>query len=258
MKNRTTVKTNCLSNNPFRTSIKNTAFKMIAATALVAGACSTHALDRQTEKEIAVGTAVVAGTVVAGPIGGFVAGLTADLFTKNSEIAKELKDTEKEVNIAENTINELENEISTMESNLAYLEAESTRLEETLMTRLEFQVLFRTGKDLVSEFDKERIVALVEYLNRNPELSVRLQGHTDQRGTEEYNNVLAKYRADSVANALMLRGIHKDRITTESYGSSMATAAHGDHEGYALDRRVNIEVFNTEEASNNLASLNRF
>lgn len=248
MKTVNIVKTNSLSNN----------IKIITAIALIAGACSTQAMDRQSEKELTIGGSIIAGALVGGPIGGFVAGVAAGLYGDHVDVVTELETTEKNMNLAENTITELENEISTMESNLAYLESESTRLEQTLMTRLEFQVMFRTGNDELSEFDKERIAALVEYLNRNPELSVRLDGHTDQRGTEEYNNLLAKYRAESVAEALLINGISKSRIITQSHGSSMAAAKSGDYEGYALDRRVNIEVFNSDisNAENGVASLN--
>lgn len=149
----------------------------------------------------------------------------------------------------------LEEEINHLEANLHHMQAEAAHLEENLLTRLEFQMLFRTGDDRLSEFDRERVAMLVEYLNRNPNLKVRLDGHTDQRGTDEYNNLLASYRAQSVANALIARGIAEQRIETQSHGSSRAKSINGDYEGYALDRRVNIEVFNPEKSSD-IAKLN--
>ena len=139
----------------------SSSIKLITAIALVSSAFSTQAMDRQTEKELTVGGSIIAGTLVAGPLGGFVAGVASGLYTDHVDVAHELEATEQKASLAENTISKLEREISTMESNLAYLEAESARLEESLMTRLEFQVMFRTGNDELSDFDKERITCLL-------------------------------------------------------------------------------------------------
>jgi len=232
--------------------------KALAAALLIPLICSaplTYALETDRKKELAAGGSILAGALIAGPAGAAVGMLTGILVSEKIDADDKLEAAEIEMQKTMNEITQLEHEISNMESSLVYMKNETARLEDSLLTRLEFQMMFRTGDDRLSEFDRERVTMLVEYLNRNPDLKVRLDGHADQRGTEEYNNLLAKYRAQTVADALIARGIANNRIETQAHGSSLAKSVNGDYEGYALDRRVNIEVFNPKN-SKNVATLN--
>ncbi len=190
-----------------------------------------------------LGGSIVTGGVVAGPPGAAVGFLVGALLGEKAQDKHDLETAEVNMTSALSEIDTLEQEINGMEQQLAQMQDESNRLQENLLTRLEFQIMFRTGKDELTELDQKRVAILTDYLNRNPELHVRLDGHTDQRGTEEYNNVLAKFRAKSVEDALIEGGISRSRIETFSHGASKAQSSEGDYEGYALDRRVNIEVF---------------
>lgn len=233
--------------------------KTLAAIALIVpaigGAPISQALETDRKKELAAGGSILAGALIAGPAGAAVGVLTGILTSEKIDADAKLETAEIDMQKAMTDLAQLEHEISAMESSLVYMQNETERLEESLLTRLEFQMMFRTGDDRLSEFDRERVAMLVEYLKRNPDLNVRLDGHADQRGTEEYNNLLAKYRAQTVADALIARGISEQRIETQSHGSSLASSANGDYEGYALDRRVNIEVFNPK-STKNVATLN--
>lgn len=222
---------------------------------LAAGGSYSHALETDTKKELAAGGSILAGALIAGPAGAAVGMLTGILASEKIDSDDKLKTAENDMQKAITNIALLEHEINDLESNLNAMRFEAEKLEENLLTKLEFQMLFRTGDDRLSEFDRERIAMLVEYLNRHPDLKVRLDGHTDQRGTDEYNNVLANYRAMSVANALIARGIAEKRIETHAHGSSLAKSTNGDYEGYALDRKVNIEVFKPQDETG-VAQLN--
>src|SRR4029453_10435414 len=57
-----------------------------------------------------------------------------------------------------------------------------------------------------------------KYLNGNAQRKVRLEGHSDERGSREYNIGLGERRAQAVRRALMLQGVLENQITTESYG----------------------------------------
>lgn len=233
--------------------------KTMATIAIVAplfmAAPLTQAIETDTKKELTAGGAILTGALIAGPAGAAVGMLAGILASEKIEVDDQLLTAEQDMQKAMTEIAQLEHDITSMEANLNYMQTETERLEENLLTRLEFQMLFRTGDDRLSDFDRERVAMLVEYLNRNPNLKVRLDGHADQRGTDEYNNLLAKYRAQSVADALIARGISSQRIVTQSHGSSLSKSINGDYEGYALERRVNIEVFNPN-SSKNLATLN--
>jgi len=77
-------------------------------------------------------------------------------------------------------------------------------------------------------------------LATNANLQVRLEGHTDERGSREYNIGLGERRAQAVKRALMLNGANASQITTVSYGEERPAATGSDEESWRLNRRVEI------------------
>jgi len=120
------------------------------------------------------------------------------------------------------------------------------QLNEALASKLEFQVLFATGKDDLIEDDLIRLNMLAGYLLRNDQLQVRLDGYADPRGTDEYNNVLAMYRAENVAAALNEMGVPKSRIEIYHHGAVSTPTASLAADAHALQRRVDIQVYQPE------------
>jgi outer membrane protein OmpA-like peptidoglycan-associated protein len=126
---------------------------------------------------------------------------------------------------------------------IAQLESDMDGLGEALASRLEFQVLFATGVDELLEEDLARLKMLAGYLLRNTQLQVRLDGYADPRGTDEYNNVLAMYRAQNVAAALNEMGVPKSRMQIYHHGAVATPTAQYQADAQALQRRVDIQVF---------------
>lgn len=183
----------------------------------------------------------IAGAVIGGPIGMFIGtvggGIMAD---KNQETYEENDALKSTVAIL---TEEIHNKDVTLHS-----------LENSLAQKLEFQVMFATGDDTVSFEDAQRIASLSQYLLNNPQLNVRLDGHADPRGTDEYNNVLSQERAKAVAEQLVEAGIEASRIDIHAHGASLATTIAGDTgssalDQFALERRVHIEVFNASQVA---------
>lgn len=78
------------------------------------------------------------------------------------------------------------------------------------------------------------------YLAANPEGRVRLEGHTDERGTREYNIALGEFRSKAVARMLQLQGVSSAQLRTISFGEELpAQEAHGPS-AWEQNRRVNI------------------
>ena len=77
-------------------------------------------------------------------------------------------------------------------------------------------------------------------LASNANMQVRLEGHTDERGSREYNIGLGERRAQAVRRALMLAGAQASQITTVSYGEERPAATGSDEESWRLNRRVEI------------------
>jgi peptidoglycan-associated lipoprotein len=78
------------------------------------------------------------------------------------------------------------------------------------------------------------------YLADNPGEKVRLEGHTDERGSREYNIGLGERRAVSVQSALLVQGASIDQLLTVSYGEERPAALGSDESTYSQNRRVEI------------------
>jgi peptidoglycan-associated lipoprotein len=86
----------------------------------------------------------------------------------------------------------------------------------------------------------EVVAAHARYLAANPATRVRLEGHTDERGSREYNIGLGERRAQSVRRALLLQGAADAQISTVSYGEERPAVPGHDEAAWAKNRRVEI------------------
>jgi peptidoglycan-associated lipoprotein len=86
----------------------------------------------------------------------------------------------------------------------------------------------------------QSISAHAANLIENTRVVVRLEGHTDERGSREYNIGLGERRAQAVRRALMLQGVRAEQITTVSYGEERPAVTGSDDEAFAMNRRVEI------------------
>jgi peptidoglycan-associated lipoprotein len=84
------------------------------------------------------------------------------------------------------------------------------------------------------------VAAHAKYLGTNPNARVRLEGHTDERGSPEYNVGLGERRAQAVRHALLLQGATEPQISTVSYGEERPAVAGHDEAAWAKNRRVEI------------------
>jgi peptidoglycan-associated lipoprotein len=84
------------------------------------------------------------------------------------------------------------------------------------------------------------IAAHGRFLASNATVRVRHEGHSDERGSREYNIGLGERRAQAVRRALMLQGVADTQITTVSYGEERPAVAGSDETAYARNRRVEL------------------
>ena len=78
------------------------------------------------------------------------------------------------------------------------------------------------------------------FLAENPEAQVRLEGHTDERGTREYNIALGEDRAKSVQRMLQLQGVSVGQLRAVSYGEELPVDEAHNSDAWAKNRRVNV------------------
>ncbi len=95
------------------------------------------------------------------------------------------------------------------------------------------------------EFDKSRLTPMAQdtlmrhaaWLRENPDVTITIEGHADERGTNEYNLALGDRRADSAKDFLVDLGIDAKRLTTISYGEERPLCMDQTEECWAKNRR---------------------
>ncbi len=94
----------------------------------------------------------------------------------------------------------------------------------------------------VRDTDKSAILANADWLAAHPNSKVILEGHTDPRGSREYNVGLGENRAKSVLDILQSRGVNPSQIHIVSYGSERPAAQGRSEQDFQLDRRAIIDL----------------
>lgn len=93
---------------------------------------------------------------------------------------------------------------------------------------------------VVHEADRPAIVAQANFLMAHPRAQVMLEGHTDPRGSREYNIALGERRAKAVAQIMRSRGVNPSQIRIVSYGAEKLASPGRTDADFARDRRVVI------------------
>jgi len=83
---------------------------------------------------------------------------------------------------------------------------------------------------------------LVDFLVLNPDVHIEIGGHTDNTGTESYNQQLSENRARAVYNYLLHAGIQRTRLSFHGYGASQPIATNDTDAGRQLNRRTDFKI----------------
>ena len=87
---------------------------------------------------------------------------------------------------------------------------------------------------------RDVVIAHGEYLAANPTVTVTIEGHTDERGSREYNVGLGERRANAVKRLMLAQGAFETQIVTVSYGEERPLALGSDEAAWAQNRRAEI------------------
>ncbi|MDO8939768.1 MAG: OmpA family protein [Methylicorpusculum sp.] len=107
-------------------------------------------------------------------------------------------------------------------------------------------VLFSTAKAQLKSGGMRNVYKLADFMNQYPTYKVSVEGHTDSRGSDEYNQDLSERRASAVENALVSAGISRDRISARGYGKGLPIAGNDSPGGRQMNRRVEIILSDSE------------
>jgi len=88
---------------------------------------------------------------------------------------------------------------------------------------------------------KDVLAGNADWLRQNPAAKLTIEGHCDERGSDEYNLALGQRRADAARNYLVSLGIAADRLNSISYGEERPAVAGSDEKAWAQNRRAEFK-----------------
>ena len=130
----------------------------------------------------------------------------------------------------------------------AETEAAEAAMRENEMVREAFGSMIHFDFDR-SDIKDEFVSGLemkVMTMNANPDMQIAIEGHADERGSDEYNIALGNRRALSAKAFLVDRGIAEDRIGTSTMGESQPLVDESNEAAWQQNRRAQFEILGTE------------
>lgn len=209
---------------------RNVLFAIVVITSILIAGCASMT---KTQKGAAVGTATGAAagaivgraagnTALGAIIGATVGGVTGAVIGKQMDKQAE----------------ELKNEVP---------DANVERVGEGIIVELSDKVLFEFGKSDLTAASKQSLDKIIVVFNKYPDTNVEIQGHTDSKGSNEFNQTLSVKRATTVADYLKTKGIAAGRLVVKGFGEEVPKYDNETEEGRAQNRRVEFLITANEK-----------
>lgn len=203
------------------------------------------------EESIGLGSGAAIGAIAGGPVGLILGaafgGWIGDRFHHERSERRMADERAAEAGAHAAELGQL---LAISERNVATKNAElfSERVEHrrNLQEALSVEVFFRTEESGLGSPTEDRLAKLAALIQPMDGAVIRLEGHTDARGTETYNATLSTARAEAVREALIRGGMPADRVIVTGAGETGSVAAEQDSDGMALDRRVEMNVVDVD------------
>ena len=103
-------------------------------------------------------------------------------------------------------------------------------------------IFFDFDKSELQPESQTELTALIDFLRKNPTVSIEIEGHTDNQGDEAHNIKLSEARAKAVMDYLLANGITPDRLSCKGYGATRPIQPNDTEEGRAANRRTEFRV----------------
>jgi outer membrane protein OmpA-like peptidoglycan-associated protein len=120
--------------------------------------------------------------------------------------------------------------------------AKVERVGEGIVVDFNEKILFGYDKSDLNTSAETNLDKLINVLKEYPETNIEVQGHTDNKGSDTYNQGLSERRATAVAAFLKNRGINSSRVTTKGYGENAPVVDNSTDDGRAQNRRVTFLI----------------
>ena len=109
-------------------------------------------------------------------------------------------------------------------------------------------IFFDFDKTTLKTASYTELNTVLNFLESNPNVYVEISGHTDDRGSDDYNEKLSQGRAEAVVDYLINQGIDEFRLVAKGYGESAPIASNRTDDGRATNRRVEFTILSINDA----------
>ena len=133
-------------------------------------------------------------------------------------------------------------EIPATHSNVTSEPISKDLLDSHQRATLEERIFFAFDQSDLSAAARELLSAKAEILRKVPTLSLRIEGHADERGSDEYNLALSNRRAGAALRFLVSQGIASERLGAAGYGEEQALDPAENESAWARNRRAEFRV----------------
>jgi outer membrane protein OmpA-like peptidoglycan-associated protein len=207
------------------------------AIAFLAAGCSTMKENKKTTIGAVTGAVVGAGVGyaigggtgagVGTAVGALAGGTIGYMFDKQEkEFKQALADSE----------------AASIQREQRIIDESKQREQEVLVLTFKSDFFFDVDSAVLKPGGYKDIDRAAVVLNRYPETSLRVEGHTDSTGSEDYNLKLSEKRATAVKNELLAQNLDAARIQTIGFGEAKPVADNNTESGRQLNRRVEIVI----------------
>jgi outer membrane protein OmpA-like peptidoglycan-associated protein len=121
-------------------------------------------------------------------------------------------------------------------------DAKVDRVGEGIVVEFNEKILFGFDRSDLNSSATKSLDKLATILQKYPDTDIEVQGHTDNVGTENYNEALSERRADAVTSYLRSKGISNFRLKPKGYGETAPKYANTTEDGRTLNRRVDFLI----------------
>ena len=195
------------------------------------------------EENIGLVSGLAIGAVAGGPIGAVAGAITGALLGEHYHKQK----------VANHEL----------AADLSGSNAEKAKLTQTVMQlggsldharELTLNISFKTGDANLTPDDIDQLTTLGQLASSMAGVKIQVSGHADPRGSKQFNTMLSKDRAESVAAVLTNAGMSEERIVIEALGAD-GTRADGNLDEYAFQRRVSVKLIGTQPTVSTVAQV---
>lgn len=203
---------------------------------------------------IGLGSGLVAGAMIAGPLGAAIAGTIGLLIGNAEESHEDKKLALSQLNKQNKKLKNVSFEKQNLISKLSKSEQQNNQLMQQLqltktslasaetLEKLKLNLQFKINSSDLASFYQEQVKQLATLMKNSPELTIHLSGFADRNGDEKHNLALSANRINTVKNLLMKEGVDEQKILTTALGESSPIQAQQNYQNDFYDRRVEIKL----------------